>query len=129
MGDEEEGALLSDGDEPVPDLVCVNPITKELKVITTDNEYDYESSSSESESDSDSESDVEADSELDSLSELGYEIEDILPTPKDDEKTSSHAAAAAATSRSAPSAPCAPFPPPQVRRRQADDRQADRQTT
>ena len=124
---EEEGALLSDGDEPVPDLVCVNPITKELKVITTDNEY--ESSSSESESDSDSESDVEADSELDSLSELGYEIEDILPTPKDDEKTSSHAAAAAATSRSAPSAPCAPFPPPQVRRRQADDRQADRQTT
>ena len=127
MGDEEEGALLSDGDEPVPDLVCVNPMTKEIKVITTDNEY--ESSSSESESDSDSESDVEADSELDSLSELGYEIEDILPTPKDDEKTSSHAAAAAATSRSAPSAPCAPFPPSQVRRRQADDRQADRQTT
>ena len=124
---EEEGALLSDGDEPVPDLVCVNPITKEIKVITTDNEYESSSSESESDSDSDSESDVEADSELDSLSELGYEIEDILPTPKDDEKTSSHAAAA--TSRSAPSAPCAPFPPSQVRRRQADDRQADRQTT
>ena len=129
MGDEEEGALLSDGDEPVPDLVRVNSITKEIKVITTDNEYESSSSESESDSDSDSESDVEADSELDSLSELGYEIEDILPTPKDDEKTSSHAAAAAATSRSAPSAPCAPFPPSQVRRRQADDRQADRQTT
>ena len=124
---EEEGALLSDGDEPVSDLVWKNPMIKEMKVITTDNEC--ESSSSESESDSDSESDVEADSELDSLSELGYEIEDILPTPKDDEKTSSHAAAAAATSRSAPSAPCAPFPPSQVGRRQADDRQADRQTT